>query len=281
MEQLPEAVAAFVRENPPATDYVLFADFRGTPAAGLNELRAVVVDKTGAIAWAERQAADDDTFKQAHAREPMTMALLLVERLGPQFGLDAATARAAKPGKFARLMEERSGLPPREERDALAPRQKTFVSAAPTATLLVLPVVAPDRTENEIAARIANGINDARLFKSASAPAETKALPPPRPDPNEMKVLWDLARMAREQVKKNPPSADYVVCADYRFNPKNWERGFLHFVVCDRQGDWVIVDLQNSHQKDYQAIKPVSKEACEELLLKRLSHYLHPESEGM
>ncbi len=276
MEQLPEAVAAFVRQNPPATDYVLFTDFKGTQQSGLNELRAVVADKSGAIVWSERQTASDEAFKKANAREPMTMAMLLVERLGPQLGLNADTAKAAKPGKYGRLMEERSGLPPQAERDALAARQKVLIAAAPTSTLLVQPVVAADQTENEIDARIAKAVADAKLFKSGVVPAQPVALSLPPPNPNEMKMLWDLARSLRAQVKKNPPAADYVLAIDYRFNPNNWERGFLHFVICDRQGEWVFVELQNSHHPDYQAIKPVSAEDGEKLLLKRLEFFLRP-----
>ncbi len=49
----------------------------------------------------------------------MTLCMLIVQRLGPQLGLDDETARAAKPGRFAALMEQRSGLPPAEERAPL------------------------------------------------------------------------------------------------------------------------------------------------------------------
>jgi hypothetical protein len=275
MEQLPEACANFVRQNPPTTEYVLYAEFNGNRQSGLNELRAIVADKTGAILWTDHQTASDEAFRKAGAREPLTMAMLLVERLSPQLGLNADTAKAAKPGKFARLMEERSGLPPQAERDVLPARQQALIAASQNATVVVITVVAPDRSENEVAARIAKSIGDARLFKSASSPTDPVALPAPRSDPNEMKMLWDLARQLREYVKKNPPLADYVLCADYRFNAQNWERGFGHFVVCDRQGEWVIVDLQNAHHPDYQSIKPTSKERCEELLLKRLQGYLH------
>jgi len=274
MEKLPEAFANFVRQNPPTTEYVLYAEFNGNRQSGLNDLRAIVADQTGAILWTDHQTASDAAFRKAEAREPMTMAMLLVERLSPQLGLNTDTAKAARPGKFARLMEERSGLPPQAERDALPARQQAMIAASQNATVVVIPVVAPDRSENEVAARIAKSIGDARLFKSASNPTDPVALQSPRSDPNEMKMLWDLARSLREHVKKNPPPADYVLCADYRFNAQTWERGYVHFVVCDRQGEWMIVDLQNSHQPDYQSIKPTSKERCEELLLKRLQGYL-------
>ncbi len=42
------------------------------------------------------------------------------------------------------------------------------------------------------------------------------------------------------------------------------------FVVCDRAGDWVIVDLQNSHQKEFQRISPKNLEDCDRLVLERL-----------
>jgi hypothetical protein len=44
--------------------------------------------------------------------------------------------------------------------------------------------------------------------------------------------------------------------------------------VCDSKGEWVIVDMQNSHHPDYQRIKPISKEDCSKLLFKRLGTYL-------
>ena len=93
-------------------------------------------------------------------------------------------------------------------------------------------------------------------------------------DPNELKTLWDLAREFRDYVHKNTPETDYVLYADYVFNPQNWEQGFVHFIVCDRKGEWVIVDMQNSHHPDYQSIKPASQEGCGKLLVKRLMDIL-------
>src|ERR1039457_4115809 len=88
MENLSADVGAFVRANPVATDYALYAEFNGTRQTGLNEIRAVVVDKTGAVVWTERQTQQDEAFRQLESREPMTLSMLLVERLSPQFGLN-------------------------------------------------------------------------------------------------------------------------------------------------------------------------------------------------
>jgi hypothetical protein len=58
------------------------------------------------------------------------------------------------------------------------------------------------------------------------------------------------------------------------FNPQNWEQGYVHFVICDRRGEWVIVDMQNSHHPDYQSVKPISQADCDKILVKRLEQYV-------
>jgi hypothetical protein len=45
-------------------------------------------------------------------------------------------------------------------------------------------------------------------------------------------------------------------------------------VVCDRAGDWVIADLQNNHQADFQRINPKTLADCDQLVLERLIVYL-------
>ena len=171
-------------------------------------------------------------------------------------------------------MEERSGLPPESERTPLPDRQKVLKESAQKATVAVFPVriggsaVAAARADN-----LAKLMNDAGLCHAVAA-KQPVLLKASLADPNELKALWDLAREFRDHVKKNPIDADYVLYADYVFTPQNWEQGMVHFVVCDRKGEWVIVDMQNSHHPDYQRIKPTAGEDCDKLLLKRLEGYL-------
>jgi len=148
--------------------------------------------------------------------------------------------------------------------------------AMPRATLVVFPVrvrIADNAADAASAADLAKMINDAGMCKAEPA-KQPLLLKASQEDPNEAKVLWDLAREFRDYVKKNPTDADYVLYADCRFNPEHWEQGFVHFIVCDRKGEWVIVDLQNSHHRDYQSIKPTSREGCNKILIKRLESYL-------
>ena len=170
LESLAAAVGAFVKTNPITTGYALYAEYNGDRQTGLNELRAVVVDQTGAVVWTDRQTPQDEAFKKLEERDPMTMSVLLVERLSPQLGLNEETAKAAKPGKMAAIMDQRSGLPPENERAALPERQKAMKQALPGATLLVYPArIGGDKISVSSATNVVRLINQAGLGKAVPA----------------------------------------------------------------------------------------------------------------
>jgi hypothetical protein len=274
LDQLAAVVGAFMKTNPITTGYALYAEYNGSRQTGLNELRAVVVDKAGAVVWTKRLTPQDEAIRKIGDRDPMTFSVLLVEQLGPQLGLNEETARAAKPGRLAALLDQRSGLPPENERAALPDRRQAMKKSLPGATLLVYPArVGGNQTSVPSATNIVRLLNQAGLCQAVAAdqPVLLKAS---LADPNELKALWGLASEFRDYVRAHPPAADYALYADYAFNPQNAEQGFVHFVVCDRRGEWVIVDLQNSHQADYQSIGIISRERCDQLLVKRLEGYL-------
>jgi hypothetical protein len=236
MERLPVSLGEFIRKNPITTEYALYAEYNGNRQTGLDELRAVVVDKTGAVVWTDRQTPQDEAFKRLESREPMTMSVLLIERLSPQLSLNEETAKTAKTGKMARLMEERSGMPPENERTPLPGRQEEMKKAMPKATLVVFPArIGGNVADAASAADVAKMVNDAGLCKAEPA-KQSLLLKASQADPNELRTLWNLAREFRDYARKNPMNADYVLYADYAFNPHQWEQGFVHFVVCDRKG---------------------------------------------
>jgi hypothetical protein len=269
LAQTGQTLGEFARANPPQTDYVLFADFLGSPGKGVDEVRGVIVNKQGAVVWQDRQTPDDADFKRIKPREPMDCCVLLAERLRPVLGLDDPTRGDAPEGKLARRWQEKTGLPDEAEEAALKERQQAFKKAAASATLLVYPAHAGTEVSKESATHVAELINEAKLMKATAADEgpqlEIKG------NMNEQKMLWDMARAFREYVQKQPPSADYVVYADYLMGKD--AVGGVHFAVCDRQGQWVIVDFQNDHQDDFRAIKPKSRADCDRLVVKRLEGY--------
>ena len=170
LESLAAAVGAFVKTNPITTGYALYAEYNGDHQTGLNELRAVVVDQTGAVVWTDRLTMQDEAFKKMEDRDPMTLSVLLVERLGPQLGLNEETAKAAKPGKLAAIMDQRSGLPPENERAALPERQQAMKRALPGATLLVYPArIGGNKTSVPSATNVVRLLNQAGLCKAVQA----------------------------------------------------------------------------------------------------------------
>ncbi len=273
MNAVIDSLAGSLRKRPVTTEYVLYAEFNGSRETGLTELRAVVLDSTGNAVWTDTQGPNDEAMKKMELKEPMTFSVLLVENLSPMLGLNEETAKAAKPGKLTRLMEERSGLPPESERSLLPGREKLFKESGQKAKLTVYPVRIGGEVNRESAGRLSKMINDAGLCSSVPA-SGSPLLTASQAGPDELKILWDLAREFREYCRKNPSGAGYAIYADYAFNPDQWEQGYVHFVVCDRSGEWVIVDLQNSHQDEYKSVKPKSIDDCSRLLVQRLRRYM-------
>jgi hypothetical protein len=273
MERVSTSLRAFVKRHRLATQYGLYAEYNATPRTGINEVRALLVDQDGEVVWTEHQTPRDAPFRKIEGPDPMAVSIFLVDRLSPFLGLNDQTRAAAKPGKIARLLEERSGLPPESEREALPERQALLKRSRETLTLAILPVRSGGAADTATANALVHAINAAGLCRAVPAP-QPVLLKASQDNPNEMMVLWDLAREFREYARGNPAAADYVLYADFAFNPQHWQNGYVHFIVCDRQGEWVIVDLQNSEQEDYQSMKPTSKEGCSRLLVKRLDEHL-------
>lgn len=271
--QLADGLGKFVTENPITTDYALYVEYNANlPQLKLESVRGAIVDKQGAVVISRQTTPEElEKLQQGDHPDLMTISVGVAEQIGPHFGLNEQTAAAAKPGKMAQLMEERSGIPTESERNAVIARAEAMRKAGPARTLLVLtPRVMGKATQVDSAAALASQINEAKLCV-ATAALEVTEFHASQRDPNELKALWEFAREVREHVRQHPPETDYVLAADFVFTPMNWERGFVHFVVCDAHGEWVLVDLQNSHHKAYQSIRPVSQDDCDRLLVKRLA----------
>lgn len=150
-------------------------------------------------------------------------------------------------------------------------RKKVLCKAAPSATLLVYGPRAGQGIGTSAAdlARVISGTT----LTTAVAVAQTPTIEI-RADMNEQKVLWSMARNFAEFVKKNPPKEDYVLFADYLMGKDPQGKvgvGGVHFAICNRAGDLVVVDFQNNHHEDFQAINPTSPEDCDKLVARRLA----------
>ncbi|MCZ6651981.1 MAG: hypothetical protein O7D91_03015 [Planctomycetota bacterium] len=271
-DQAAELFGKFVRENPIETDYALYAEFVGSPETGPKEIRSVIVDRTGRSVLVDRQTAADREFKRAKPHTPMTCCMFLVERVRTKLGIPKSARDDSGKGKFARMSSENSAGPGKAERAAMEQRQAVMKKTGRSASLVVFPVrLSDDEVGKKDASHLAGLLTKKKLCEASAvgSPLRVKI----QSASNEQKLLWDLARAFQEHVKQNPPEGDYALLADYMF-PRPDRAWAVHFVICDRDGEWVIVDFQNEHHGDFQSVDPRTHDDCGRLVAKRLEGYL-------
>ena len=268
VKQIAAALSELVRQNPIETDYAIYSEIHGTPQTGPKEIRTIIVDKQGKVILADRD--DSKTYARTSdiaPKDPMSCCVFIAHKAQKLWGLADPLRSDAPGGKMAARMRKQSGLPPEEE---IAAIKKRFEAIADTATFAVYPIRIGSETDKQCAAQLVDMLNQQNVCRAVAADVEVKLKI--QGDPNEQRVLWDTARAFRDFVRKNPLEADYAVFADYgigRSASGETNVGHVHVIVCDRAGDWVIVDFQNSHWPDFKAVGPKSREDCNRLVVRR------------
>jgi hypothetical protein len=269
-EQVPRHLAEFLKKNPPKSDYVLYAQYLGDPNAGRGptEVRFVVTDAMGNLVFADRQTTKDEDFKRTAAADPdpMGCSALVGERL---FSLLRWQKHEGEPhGKFARRWAQMSGTPTDEESAAMKQHLEKLRANVKTMQIAVYPTCIGDHHNSDSATRLASLIE--KKFNCKATKVDKPVPIQHEQTPNEQKLLWDLARAFRDYLRANPPDSNYAMLAEYFINPSGGQAGAVHFVICDKSAEWVLVDFQNNQHEDFQRISPKSIEDCDKLALERL-----------
>jgi hypothetical protein len=270
-ENIPGLLAEYLQANPVETDYVLFAEFLGSPGKGVAEVRTIIVDKEGRLVWLDRQRPGDEHFDRVKPGCPMSCCVLAVERLSTIAEPNPSGAPPEGEGKFATLFANEAGSPDKTERKAIEQRTKLLAKAGRGAKVLLHPALVNNETDRACAEHLAGLLNEAGLCTATLA--DTAPALKAEYTPNEQKRLWDVANAFRDYVRDNPPDADYALYTDYLFNPRGAAHS-VHFIVCDRDGDWVIVDFQNDHWEDFQSIAPKNPDDCNRLVVRRMEGHM-------
>jgi hypothetical protein len=267
------AFGKFVKELKLKTDCALGIEFTIHIEKSWQEVYLVIVDANGNIVWEDRQGPGDRAFDKDYAGSELGRLELTCSRLMPTLGLAKLPDKKLTEDKKLALQEMRAKEPPsKSEFAAMDERLKILKKTGASADVLVYPArVGGDHTDHTCATHLAELLNKAKMCQATMA--KTGPLLEGAGWPDEMQVLWLFARVAREYTQQNPVDSDYVLFADYWFAPDGrvWA---VHFVVSDRAGDWVIVDLQNNHKEDFQRIDPKTLADCDRLVLDRLKKQL-------
>jgi hypothetical protein len=206
----------------------------------------------------------------------MTCAYRMVDALRTRLGLpDPAREDAPTDGIWAEHWRRAGGVPPDPELAEMEERRGRARAGFAGATVSVLPVIRGHEGDRESAELLTKLLQDAGLCRALSAGPEIVI--DSVPGANEQALLWDLARGFREHVRRHGIDTDYALLAQYFLDPETRRAHAVHFVVCDRGGDWVIVDLQNAHHDDFRSVAPTTADACGRLVVERMRHYLTEE----
>jgi hypothetical protein len=250
------------------TDTALLAAFEGSPAEGVDAVRSVLVDRNGAVLWEDVQTPDDKAFKEVKPSNPMSCCVLLVTRLkDPLAYTEDPFQPATGDGPWARHWEAKSERPDRKELNAMRDRLAAMRAREGTPTVLVYPARVGDDYCAQSARTLAEQINARGAMKAT--PVEQPIAFKATPSSNEQKVLWTGARSVKDLVKNARPDADYVLVADYMIGQH--EAHAVHWYLLEADGDWVVVDFQNSHHRDFKTAHPKTRDDCCRLVITRMA----------
>ncbi len=270
MEETGQQFANLVKESEFHTDHHAFGEFLGSPQEGVKEVRTYLCDGKGHLLWMDRQTPDDRDFKKIKAKDPMTCCVLMATRLQKKLDLKNPMRKKAPKGKMHQRWMEKSKIPDEEERNAMKDRLQALKKQEKQ-TVLVFPIRRENKYDAKAAQILANKIEEQDLFKTNVIeniePFDIQA------SSNEQLVLWDLARKFKDYLQNEYKPVNYSLIADYMIGKE--ETHAVHFILCDAQGEWVIVDYQNSHHRDFKRMAPRNEDDCHQLVLRRLKHVMN------
>jgi len=165
-----------------------------------------------------------------------------------------------------------SGLPSDAEQAAMEQRLENLKTSVKSTQIAVYATCIGDKRNNESAAHLASLV--AQRLGCKAIKVDKPVSLQRQPTANEQKLLWDLARAFQDYLRANPVDSDYAMLAEYFINPAGGPASAVHFVVCEKSGEWVLVDFQNNQHEDFQRISPKSIEDCDRLIVERLAKRL-------
>ncbi len=277
IEEVAAAFGKFVAGQKIETSYALLGEIRGERKQGIDAIRTIVVDATGTVVLAEEiQKAAFAKSCPTMPKDPMTCCVFIAHRLRAPWDLPDPLREDAPRGKVQENWRKKSGVPTDEEFAAIKEREAELRKKLADSSLEIYPAFAFRKPAPESQTKLAALLADVG-FASVKAVEKGPDLKVPG-SPNEQEVLWRTARKARAYIQEHEPTCEYVLVADFGIGRSEGKVkvGAVHWILCDQQGDWVMVDYQNSHHSDFQEIDPDSVEDCLELVKVRLKKRLSP-----
>lgn len=271
--QIEQKVQAFVAGKSEATDYTLFARCWIKPAGrgpAIDKICAVVTDHTGQIVWS-KEITD---LPEREGCSPMGACMVLQSTLRDASDLKEPDPDNVPYGPLAELMDQRNGLPPQPERDAMEQRFEAARDSFAESSLSVYPfrIWETEAGSDEGANDLADQLTKAGLFRASATDTDTQLVATRDPEqPSQMKILWDTARDFRAYLREHPADTDYALLVDASIDPVR----HVHLILCEGSGEWVATSLMNSHHPEFKEMDRETLDDCVALALQRLQSTLN------
>lgn len=279
-DQISVDFSEFIKNQKKKSDYSLYAEVLGSQLTGVAEVRALLVDKDGSIIWKYRSVKGSEDFKKYYPSNPMTCCVMISGILKNEVGLKKRAGFDLHQGNMTTHWATNSGIPGKEEQEAIRSRADIARKQYKTSSLAVFPVLywGPDTNgdfiktaEKQCAENIVSMLNQ-RVFASAISIACDDKFDF-QGNSNQAKMLWTMANNFSSYLKKNPVEADYALIALYSFN-KDGRASGINIVGCTGKGDIVEAALFNEHHKDFRKAKINSKGLADKFLAAQVQSYL-------
>ncbi|MFC1761436.1 hypothetical protein ACFL6U_05085 [Planctomycetota bacterium] len=278
LAKVEQNVLTFVKGESTGTDYALFAFFRVGPSKrgpAVSRICVVLADTAGQKIWS-RDIAD---IPEGRMSSPLGACMMLAGKIRSTSDLEEPDPDNIPYGPMARLMDQRNGIPPKPERDAMEQRFEAAYESFSDTTLSIYPfrIWKTEDGSTEGAKALAEKLNEADLFKASAVSTDTHLVATRDPDqPSQMKILWDTARDFRSYLREHPASTDYALLVDITIPTHH-----VHIILCEGSGEWMTASLMNSHHPEFEEVNPKTLEDCVELAFRRLTTTVQEQKEQM
>ena len=163
-----------------------------------------------------------------------------------------------------------------DERAATLVRLNHFRTTHRTAVISVLPVQIGRTPDTSHAVNLAQRMPRAGVCRACGIvrPVAFVAVRPEQDDD----AFRELALEVRTYLRQNPTGADFTLYATYALTTAQDQLTAIHLVLCDAQGEWVMVDRQVLHGATSSSAPPASERDGDELVVLRLQGFLNDAS---
>lgn len=259
---LAEAFGQHVAASKLGSDRAIFVQILGTPEVGVQGIQTIMVDRHGKVLLADSAEEKELQASPARPKDPMSCCVFAVDRIKPSLRIRADKASLPQTTKSDEFWRKDAGIPVAEEFTQMAARQAKLRRNRATATWIVFPFLVHGQSNRDVTRQAMKSLQDGRLGPITMSDSDPQIQTIRHS--NEQKVLWNTALAFRDYVRQQKPDADYTLLVEY--GSATPDTFFVHWIVCNRSGAWVIVDMQNSHQADYQRIHPADIVGLNKLL---------------